>query len=33
MNNKIYTTISRSEPANEIGETIWSVTLDPVSDE
>jgi sialate O-acetylesterase len=33
MNNKIYTTISRSEPANEQGESIWSVTLDPVSDE
>jgi hypothetical protein len=33
MNDKIYTTISRSEPTNELGETIWSVTLDPVSDE
>jgi len=33
MDNKIYTTISRSEPANEQGESIWSVTLDPVSDE
>jgi len=33
MNNKIYTTISRSESANEQGESIWSVTLDPVSDE
>ncbi|CAF4384016.1 unnamed protein product [Rotaria socialis] len=33
MNNKIYTTISRSEPANQLGESIWSVTLDPVSDE
>ncbi len=33
MNDKIYTTISRSEPANAEGESIWSVTLDPVSDE
>jgi sialate O-acetylesterase len=33
MNNKIYTTISRSEPANAQNESIWSVTLDPVSDE
>ena len=33
MNNKIYTTMSRSEPANTIGESIWSVTLDPVIDE
>ncbi|CAF1027244.1 unnamed protein product [Adineta steineri] len=33
MNNKIYTTMSRSEPANEQGESIWSVTLDAVSDE
>jgi sialate O-acetylesterase len=33
MDNKIYTTISRSESANEQGESIWSVTLDPVSDE
>jgi sialate O-acetylesterase len=33
MNDKNYTTISRSEPANELGESIWSVTLDPVSDE
>jgi len=33
MNDKIYTTISRSELANDIGESIWSVTLDPVSDE
>jgi hypothetical protein len=30
MNNKIYTTISGSKPANENGESIWSVTLDPV---
>jgi sialate O-acetylesterase len=33
MNDKIYTTVSSSEPANELGEAIWSVTLDPVSDE
>jgi sialate O-acetylesterase len=33
MNNKIYTTISRSERANELGESIWSVTLDAVSEE
>jgi sialate O-acetylesterase len=33
MNDKIYTTISRPEPANDLGESIWSVTLDPVSEE
>ncbi len=33
INDQIYTTISRSETANEQGESIWSVTLDPVSDE
>jgi sialate O-acetylesterase len=33
MNDKTYTTISRAERANELGESIWSVTLDPVSDE
>jgi sialate O-acetylesterase len=33
MNDKIYTTISRSEPTNQLDESIWSVTLDPVSDE
>ncbi|CAF1273861.1 unnamed protein product [Adineta steineri] len=33
MNNKIYRTISSLEVANEVGESIWSVTLDPVSDE
>jgi sialate O-acetylesterase len=33
MNGKTYTTISGSEPANAQNETIWSVTLDPVSDE
>jgi sialate O-acetylesterase len=33
MNHKIYTTMSRSELANAHNESIWSVTLDPVSDE
>ena len=33
MNNKIYTTISQAEPANDLGESIWSITLEPVSDE
>ncbi len=33
MNGKTYTTISRSEPVNAQNESIWSVTLDPVSDE
>jgi hypothetical protein len=33
MNNKVYTTISHAEPANAEGESIWSMTLDPVSDE
>jgi sialate O-acetylesterase len=33
MNDKIYTTISLSESANKLGESIWSVTLDPVEDE
>jgi sialate O-acetylesterase len=33
MNDKIYTTMSRSESANAQNESIWSVTLDPVSDE
>jgi sialate O-acetylesterase len=33
MNNQVYTTISRAEPANAQNESIWSVTLDPVSDE
>ena len=32
INNKVYTTISQSEIANEKGESIWSGTLDPVSD-
>ncbi|CAF3469143.1 unnamed protein product, partial [Rotaria socialis] len=33
LNDKIYTTVSRKERANNLGESIWSVTLDPVSDE
>jgi sialate O-acetylesterase len=33
MNNQIYRTISNIEPANELNESIWSITLDPVSDE
>ncbi len=33
MNDKVYTTISESKVANEKDESIWSVTLDPVSDE
>jgi len=33
MNNKTYTTISESKPANELGESIWSLTLDPISEE
>jgi sialate O-acetylesterase len=33
MNDKIYTTVSRSESANAQNESIWSVTLDPVSEE
>jgi sialate O-acetylesterase len=33
MKNKIYITISRAESANDLGESIWSVTLDPVFDE
>jgi sialate O-acetylesterase len=33
MNDKIYKTISGAEPANAQNESIWSVTLDPVSDE
>ncbi len=33
MNDKIYTTMSRPEAANAQNESIWSVTLDPVSDE
>ena len=33
MNDKIYTTISEAEVANAQNESIWSVTLDAVSDE
>jgi sialate O-acetylesterase len=33
MNDKVYRTVSHSEPANAQNESIWSVTLDPVSDE
>jgi sialate O-acetylesterase len=33
MHNKIYTKTSRSELANAQNESIWSITLDPVSDE
>ena len=33
IDKQTYTTISHSEPANEQNESIWSVTLDPVSDE
>lgn len=30
---KTYTTISETTPVNSLGETIWSVTLDPVENE
>jgi sialate O-acetylesterase len=33
LNDKTYTTISRSEPANAQNDSIWSITLDPISDE
>ncbi|CAF4542620.1 unnamed protein product [Rotaria sp. Silwood1] len=33
IHNKIYATISRAESANDLGESIWSIILDPVSDE
>jgi len=33
INNQIYTTITRTKSENNLGESIWSVTLDPVSDE
>ena len=33
MGDKIYTTVSESTPANARGETIWSVTLEPVTNE
>jgi len=32
INDKIYKTISRSEPANGLGDSIWSVTLDPYNE-
>jgi len=33
INGQTYTTISEAQIANDQGESIWSVTLDPVSDE
>ena len=33
IGEKIYTTMSSSERANDLGESIWSVSLDPVSAE
>lgn len=33
FNDHIYTTTTQAQPANQLGESIWSVTLDPVSDE
>jgi len=33
IENNIYTTRSNMQPINEVNESIWSVTLDPVSDE
>ena len=33
INNQVYRTLSRAELANDLNESIWSVTLDPVSDE
>ena len=33
IDDRIYTTMSSSEPENERGESIWSVTLDAVSEE
>ena len=33
MKNQMHATISHAEPANAQNESIWSVTLDPVSDE
>jgi len=33
LGNKMYTTVSNSKPDNEFGESIWAVTLDPVSQE
>jgi sialate O-acetylesterase len=31
MNDEVYRTVSSAEPANAQNESIWSVTLDPVS--
>jgi sialate O-acetylesterase len=33
VNKKVYYTISGSEPVNQLGESMWSVTLDPESEE
>ncbi len=33
VNKKVYRTISGSEPVNQLGESLWSVTLDPESEE
>lgn len=33
MNEKLFTTSSSAKPSNQRGESFWSVTLDPVSEE
>jgi sialate O-acetylesterase len=33
IGDKVYTTMSQSESTNALNDSIWSVTLDPVSDE
>jgi sialate O-acetylesterase len=33
INNKFYSTISGSQPINDFGESIWSITLDAESEE
>jgi sialate O-acetylesterase len=33
INHQIYRTISNAEPVNQQNESIWSITLDPISDE
>ena len=33
LNNQVYQTVSEGKSANALGESIWSVTLDPVTDE
>jgi sialate O-acetylesterase len=33
INNKVYHTISGSEPINDLRESVWTVTLDPESEE